>query len=375
MPGLNFRLKNRHLDNSIETEHGFRAMNKDKKYWPTAVDLFAGCGGVTEALKNRHFHVVAAIDNDPVACRTYKTNHPTVRLYDIDIRRVSPAAIRDELLNDQDLDLLVVCAPCQPFSSQGRKDKKDARASLILSAIRFAVVLKPTLLFFENVPGLATPKFDSILTKLRRNLGRIGYRMGDPEMADAADYGVPQRRQRWILLAKRNTPPPRLPGPVTPQGARKTVRHAIGSLSRLRSGEGDASDPLHFARNHQPIALKRLSHIPSNGGSRFALPGNLVLPCHKNHSGHPDVYGRMSWDDVSPTLTTGCTDITKGRFAHPEDDRAITLREAARLQTFRDDYQFEGNPSQIARQIGNAVPVRLIEELALTMREGLRGQG
>lgn len=347
---------------------------KKKTHWLTAVDLFSGCGGVTEALKNRHFRVVAAVDNDPVACRTYRKNHPTVHLYEEDIEQVSPHAIRRELLDGSDLDLLVVCAPCQPFSSQGRRDKKDERASLILSAVRFAAALKPKLILFENVPGLATPRFSSILQVLSRDLAEFDYQTGYPEMVDAADFGVPQRRQRCILLAKRNGPPPQLPEPATPQGARRTVRHAIGALGRLQSGERDPLDPLHFARKHQAIALERLSKIPVNGGSRSALPDEFVLPCHKDHSGHPDVYGRMKWDDVSPTLTTGCTDVTKGRFAHPEDNRAITLREAARLQTFSDRYEFDGNPSQVATQIGNAVPVQLIEELTPTLRQGIWSQ-
>lgn len=343
-------------------------MKRPSKRWPTAVDLFSGCGGVTEALRKRHFRVVAAVDNDPMACRTYRTNHPTVHLYESDIGDVAPHEIRRQLLDNKDLDLLVVCAPCQPFSSQGRMDTNDKRVPLILSAINFAAELKPKLILFENVPGLATPRFSRILNTLRNGLVDLDYNMGVPEMIDAADYGVPQRRQRCILLAKRMGKPPQLPKPITPPGARATVRQAIGRLTRLNSGERDQSDPLHFARKHRTIAIERLSKIPPNGGSRFSLPDDLVLSCHRNHTGHPDVYGRMVWDDVSPTLTTGCTDITKGRFGHPEDHRAITLREAARIQTFDDDYVFKGNPSQIATQIGNAVPVRLIEELSATLR-------
>ena len=349
-------------------------MSKHKK-WPTVVDLFSGCGAVTEALKRRHFRVVAAIDNDPIACRTYRKNHPSVRLYEKDIRRISPYDIRAEGLGNRDLDLLVVCAPCQPFSSQGRKDSQDARARLIFSAVRFATVLKPKLILFENVPGLATPRFVIILDELRRRLKRIHYHMGDPEMVDAADYGVPQRRQRCILIARGAGEPPRLPRPTTPSGKRKSVRRTIEDLPRLHSGEKDADDPLHFSREHHAITLRRLSHIPKDGGSRFSLPKKLVLECHKDYSGHPDVYGRMSWDDVSPTLTTGCTDVTRGRFAHPEEDRAITLREAARLQTFDDSYRFEGNFSEIAIQIGNSVPVRLIEEIAPVLRAHLWGRG
>lgn len=342
--------------------------------WPTAVDLFSGCGAATEALKRRHFRVVAAVDNDPVVCKTYSKNHPAVRLYEKDVRRVSPSEIKAELLGNRNLDLLVVCAPCQPFSSQGLKDKGDDRARLILSAVRFAKILKPKIILFENVPGLATPRFSKILNELRNRLEKIQYRMGDPEMVDAADYGVPQRRQRCILIAKRAANPPRLPAPSTPDGKRRCVRHAIADLPRLSSGQQDSEDVLHFSREHQTITLERLSHIPKNGGSRVSLPKRLVLKCHKNYTGHPDVYGRMSWDDVSPTLTTGCTDVTRGRFAHPHDDRAITLREAARLQTFDDSYSFEGNYSQIATQIGNAVPVKLIEEIVPVLRANIRGR-
>ncbi|MGH9874811.1 MAG: DNA cytosine methyltransferase [Pyrinomonadaceae bacterium] len=349
-------------------------MSRQKK-WPTVVDLFSGCGAVTEALKRRHFRVVAAIDSDPIACRTYRTNHPRVRLYEKDLRRVSPSEIRVELLRNRNLDLLVVCAPCQPFSSQGRKDVEDARVRLILSTIRFASVLMPKLILFENVPGLATPRFVSILDELRHRLSKLHYRIGDPQMVDAADYGVPQRRERCILIARRMGEPPRLLKPTTPPGNRKSVRCTIEDLPRLGSGEKSADDPLHFSRRHHEITLRRLSHIPKDGGSRFSLPKKLVLKCHENHSGHPDVYGRMSWDDVAPTLTTGCTDLTRGRFAHPTDDRAITLREAARLQTFGDNYRFEGNFSEIATQIGNAVPVRLIEEIAPVLRADLWGRG
>jgi DNA (cytosine-5)-methyltransferase 1 len=152
----------------------------------------------------------------------------------------------------------------------------------------------------------------------------------------------------------------------------KTVRDTIAHLPKLSSGEGDPTDSLHWARSHRPIALARLAAIPMDGGSRFQLPEHLVLPCHRGQKGFPDVYGRMRWDDVAPTLTTGCDDVTKGRFAHPEQNRAITLREAALLQTFPDDYVFSGNRRQIARQIGNAVPVAMIERLAPVLRSALR---
>lgn len=335
--------------------------------WPTAVDLFSGSGAATEALKRRHFRVVAAVDNDPVACATYRANHPTVNLIEKDVREVNPAEIRRRNLRGRNLGLLVVCAPCQPFSNQNRKRDSDNRDRLILQAGRFARILKPRLIFFENVPGLASDSRSDLLAELARELGDE-YTLGAPERVDAADYGVPQRRARCILLAARKAIPPALPAPTTPQKKRLTVRHAIGRLLRLSSGQADPKDPLHAARVHQPIALRRLAAIPKNGGSRSSLPPHLRLACHTGCRGYPDVYGRMRWNDVAPTLTTGCTDVTRGRFAHPQDDRAITLREAALLQTFPRCYRFEGNANEVATQIGNAVPVNLIDALIPTFR-------
>jgi DNA (cytosine-5)-methyltransferase 1 len=331
---------------------------------PTAVDLYSGSGAVTQGLVQGGFRVVAAIDNDAVACATYRLNHPEVRLYNRDIKRVSARQIRKSELCGEDVDLLVVCAPCQPFSSQNRAKTADSRVRLLLQSIRFASVLKPKLIFFENVPGLTARRHAALISKLRQGLARRGYQLGDPFKIDAADFGVPQRRLRCVMLASRSQLPAQGFLKTLVPVPRTTVRGAIGDLERLKSGERDPSDVLHKARAHQPIALKRLANIPKDGGSRSALPKRLELECHRGHKGHPDVYGRMAWDNVAPTLTTGCTDVTRGRFAHPEDDRAITLREAALLQTFPPSYQFTGNSSEIAIQIGNAVPVRLISALA-----------
>jgi DNA (cytosine-5)-methyltransferase 1 len=339
----------------------------------TAVDLYSGSGAVTAALKQRHFRVVAAVDNDPIACETYRRNHPAVRIIEKDIRRVDPSEIRRKDLGGSNLDLLVVCAPCQPFSSQNRKKGCDDRSDLILEAGRFARVLRPRVILFENVPGLASPRHSRILKALKRELGKQ-YKLSMPERVDAADFGVPQRRIRCIMLATRGASPPKLCEPITPDGERVTVRKTIGKLRPLRSGESDPKDVLHSARTHQHIALERLAAIPKDGGSRSAIPKRLQLTCHTNvgSTKFPDVYGRMKWDDVAPTLTTGCTDITRGRFAHPRDDRAITLREAALLQTFPREYHFSGYSGDIHTQIGNAVPVQLIDALVPTLRTGIK---
>jgi DNA (cytosine-5)-methyltransferase 1 len=340
--------------------------------WPTVVDLYSGCGGVTAALRRKHFKVVAAVDNDPLAGETYKLNNKSTHLYSDDIQKVNPAEIRERQLGGEELDLLVVCSPCQPFSNQNRNRENDARARLILQAPRFAKVLRPKVIFFENVPGLARLELSDVLQTLRSRLKKIGYTLSVPTTVDLADYGVPQRRYRCILFATRKGYEIELPVPTTPIGKRKSVKSAIGDLPSLKSGQKDEKDPLHFARNHQPIALKRMAHIKKNGGDRFSLPPELELDCHKGKKGFPDVYGRMHWERIAPTLTTGCTDVTKGRFMHPRDNRAITLREAARLQTFPDKYEFAGNSGQIATQIGNAVPPAFIDALAPALRKVMR---
>lgn len=350
-------------------------MNRNRICWPTVVDLFSGCGTVTAGLKKRHFRVVAAVDIDPVACQTYRRNHKTTYLIQEDIRNVDPETIRRKALGPLPLDMLVVCAPCQPFSNQNRyKNSGDSRKELILESVRFVKALRPRLIMFENVPGLAGESFAGILVKLVARLSALGYVCGKPTKINAADYGVPQRRHRCILFATCGQEPPKLPAATTPQGSRSTVAEALKGLRQLATGQADESDSLHFSRNHNAIALQRLAHIPKNGGSRLSLPPHLVLDCHKGQKGYPDVYGRMRWTDIAPTLTTGCTDVTRGRFAHPEEDRAITLREAARLQTFPDHYSFAGNAGEIATQIGNAVPMKMIEIIAPVIRRALTTQ-
>lgn len=336
--------------------------------WPTAVDLFSGSGAVTSALRSTRFKVIAAVDNDREAAETFRLNHPSVKLYEKDIRKLDPHVIRTGPAKGRDIDLLVVCAPCQPFSTQNRKRKPDEREALILQAGRFARVLQPRVIFFENVPGLAARS--DLLIQLRAELGE-NYELGSPTKIDAADLGVPQRRNRCIMIATRDCIPPDFDELVQRPAVLETVRQAIGHLPSLATGQSDPDDPLHVARRHSDLTLRRLAHIPKDGGSRSALPRALVLPCHAklDPGAFSDVYGRMSWDDVAPTLTTGCTDVTRGRYAHPRDDRAITLREAALLQTFPSTYRFAGRHGAISRQIGNAVPVRLVEALA----RGLRG--
>lgn len=332
---------------------------------PLAADLFCGSGSVSAALVAAGFRVAFAVDNDESAKATYTRNHPLTHFFDRDIERVSLVDAKDSL-RGRPLSVLAVCAPCQPFSSQNRKRSKvDQRAPLVLQALRFAKALAPETIWVENVPGIVRSEAKQ---QLRAGLSKLGYRFSDPVRVSATNLGVPQRRYRSIFVASKSdlvlekfewfrTSPSRQSPP--------TVRKAFDGLKPLEAGEQCPNDPLHRARRHSPITIQRLRAIPKDGGSRAALPESLQLACHRNlqESSFPDVYGRMAWDMPSPTLTTGCTDVTRGRFAHPEQDRAITLREAARLQTFPDSYQFEGTQSQISRLIGNAVPYEMARQI------------
>lgn len=328
-----------------------------------AVDLFCGSGAVSAALVGGNFKVLAALDNDPVACRTYRLNHPDVRLVEEDIRSVDPTA-HEAFASLKDIHILIVCAPCQPFSSQNKnRGADDLRADLLLQSIKFAKALKPACILFENVPGVAGATNSKVMNALRDGLADAGYTLGEPRRIDAAQLGVPQRRIRCVMIATRNPDAASLFGQAKFEVPRKTVRQAIGHLPSLENGE-KSDDALHFARLHSDIVLRRLTHIPKDGGSRSSLPPELELECHKGRANSfSDVYGRMKWDDVSPTLTTGCADLTRGRFAHPEQNRAVTLREASLLQTFPPGYRFSGNASDISRQIGNAVPVAMVTNM------------
>ena len=329
----------------------------------TAVDLYSGSGAATQGLKMAGFRVVGAVDIDPTACETYRANHPEVDLFECDIKDSTIPTRFSNLLNGT-LDLLVVCAPCQPFSNRNNKrSSEDSRRNLIMESIPFVRTLRPKLVFFENVPGLGR---QPIFNRLADELTQMGYLLSEPTKIDAAELGVPQRRQRMVLVGAQSEKLLQQAIAIASL-PKRTVHDAIGNLPTPSvRGESSIADSLHFSRTHASITLKRLKFIPKDGGSRDSLPERLQLTCHKgkNKNSFPDSYGRMKWDDVAPTLTTGCNDLTKGRYAHPEQDRAITLREAARLQSFPDKYIFRGNSSQIATQIGNAVPPQMMAEIA-----------
>lgn len=317
-----------------------------------AVDLFSGCGGLTQGLKDAGFTVGAAVEIDALAAETYAANHPDVKLFKADIRDTSASEIMDACsVMKGELDLLAGCPPCQGFSRIRLNNKKermdDPRNRLIDEVLRLIGELQPKVVMLENVPNLA--RYTRYLN-FKRGLRKLGYEVVD-KVLDVADFGVPQRRKRLVVLASRL-------GPIfhpAPLDRRKTVRDAIATLPP----DIIDNDPLHNLGEQRSERVRRLiKAIPKDGGSRTALSPGLTLKCHEKQDGFYDVYGRMKWDDVSPTITGGCINPSKGRFLHPTEDRAITLREAALLQSFPPGYVFSLRKGKYAaaEMIGNALP-------------------
>lgn len=332
----------------------------------TAVDLFAGAGGLTAGFKAAGASVLAAVEMAPMASATFAENHPEVMLFAEDIRNVNPSELLQLLdLGPGELGVIAACAPCQGFSTLGPNRPDDPRNDLVMKVLDFVAVTRPLAVVFENVPQLAKDaRFLKFVTRLRA----LGYGVHF-EFYDAADFGVPQRRRRLVLIAiggLSDTEVTRLAQELQTaeaESARITVRQVFSAIGPIDNG-----DPLHVSRAYPGNVLERIRAIPKDGGGRHDLPDELWLQCHRTLGRRAtSTYGRMRWDDVAPTLTTRCTSPSCGRFLHPQEDRAITLREAAALQTFpiqdgdQPSYQFVGGRMSIEAQIGNAVPVRFAE--------------
>lgn len=328
----------------------------------TTVDLFSGAGGLTQGLRDAGYRVLAAVEVDGLAGETYRLNHPRTRLWNDDIRELDPRALLGRVgIRPGELDLLAGCPPCQGFSHLRTLNKsrtvQDARNDLVYDYLRFVEIIRPKAVLLENVPALADDARMDVLVSRLEKLGypaRDGYRV-----LNAADYGVPQRRQRLVLMVGRD-------GPLlmeSPATRTATVRDAIEHLRP----PGKTGDAIHdLPENRSPRIRKLISRIPHDGGSRSDLGPDEQLACHRRTKGFYDVYGRMAWDKPAPTITTGCHNPSRGRFLHPEQDRAITMREAALLQTFPPTYRFSPTAGKeaIAAMIGNAIPPRFVAEHA-----------
>lgn len=333
----------------------------------TAIDLFSGCGGLTEGLRQSGFNVLAAIELDPIAAITYQLNHPNVAVIKEDIVAVDSADLRQRLeLKNGELDLLAGCPPCQGYSAlrtrNGGKQNRDGRNALVREMLRFTVEFLPKAIMMENVPGLDGKV---ALRDLCRGLEDLGYEVG-VEVKNAQFFGVPQRRRRLILLAGRG-----FHIPFAEESKEKvTVRHTIAELPPA----GSSGDRLHDLPERRTAKVRNLiAKIPKDGGSRSALGREAQLNCHKDFDGFKDVYGRMAWDRVAPTITGGCFNPSKGRFLHPDENRCITMREAALLQGFPPNYKFDSSAGkqEVALMIGNALPPEFIRRHALEITKSL----
>lgn len=327
---------------------------------PIAIDLFSGCGGLTLGLKQAGFDVIGAVEIDPLAVETYKINHPSTMVFEQDIRKLAVRRVMERLkLEKSAVHLLAACPPCQGFSTMrtlnGGRAVHEPRNDLLFQFVRFARVLRPKAVMLENVPGLLA---DWRMNVFCRKLEKLGY-LCHQEVLNTADYGVPQRRRRMILLGAHK-------GKIkaaNAQNTRLTVRNAIGSLPP----PGNSGDILHdITERRAPNISRLIQKIPKDGGSRSDLGEEFQLACHKDFDGFKDVYGRMSWDEVAPTITAGCVNPSKGRFLHPEQDRSITLREAALLQGFPPKYFFSLRRGKFpaAEMIGNALPPEFVRRQA-----------
>lgn len=336
-----------------------------------AVDLFAGAGGLSLGLVRAGFRVAAAVELDPHAAASFQLNHKSARVVVDDVRNITARSLcANAGLGGRRLDLLTGCPPCQGFSTlrtrRQRASVADPRNGLILEFLRLIRGMKPRAVVLENVPGLAD---DPGYRVFCRALSRLGYNY-TAGVVDAAEFGVPQRRRRLVLAALHGTD---LPDGLLRPGNHKptTVRDGIGDLPKA----GRSGDPLHDLPERRSAAvLARIRATPKDGGSRTDLALEDQCLCHQKSSGFFDVYGRMAWSGPAPTITSGCSNPSKGRFVHPTEHRAITLREAALLQSFPHDYQFDMSRGKehVAAQIGNAFPPDLITPIARRIAKVLR---
>ncbi|AZB56147.1 DNA cytosine methyltransferase [Cereibacter sphaeroides] len=326
------------------------------------VDLFCGIGGISNGFKRAGFKIMAGYDVDE-SCRYAFENNNDARFINRDVGLIAPAEIQSRYSGSKPT-VLVGCAPCQPFSTY-KKGKTDGRWELLKRFAEIAVAVDSDYVTMENVSGVLDYKSGELFNEFIKILS-AKYHCSF-KVVDCSLYGVPQRRRRLVVIGAKQRRIELDSGSKEPA---LTVRTAISDLPKLGAGEIDLVDPLHRASKLSPLNRKRIQHSRP-GGTWRDWPAELVAPCHTTEKGkgYGGVYGRMSWDEPAPTMTTQCYGFGNGRFGHPEQDRAISLREAALLQSFPKDYQFF-EPGKfpgfktVGRWIGNAVPVALAYNVA-----------
>jgi len=338
----------------------------------TCINAFSGAGGLSIGLSRAGFQIIFSFDNDRLCVETQQKN-PKYFSHNIALGGINEMLggelLRRMKLSPGQLDLLAGGPPCQGFSVQRIGADQDRRNDLILKYMQLIEEVMPKFFLMENVKGLAGKRGHKFLDHTMRRATNLGYYVHF-KVLDAQDFGVPQRRQRVVVVGERllegTAPLFMFPTPTTPKGKRITVKMAIGDLPSPPQDGSDHPEYVHHRRDRlSPLNKKRLAALKPGQGREY-LPEDLLADCHRidpNLIGHRNVYGRMPWNDVAPTITARFDSFTRGLFGHPSQLRSISLREGAELQTFPSDMVFTGNKVDIARQIGNAVPVRLAEAI------------
>lgn len=339
----------------------------------SVVDLFCGVGGLSHGFKAEKFKLVGGLDVDKSCKYAYEKNNDAP--FFAEDLNVLPSEKIDALFYKNTTKVLVGCAPCQAFSTYSQKYKNNDKWRMLYTFGRIIDDIKPEVISMENVPNLKNYNEGKVLNDFISILKKNEYHV-KWKIINSSDYGVPQNRKRLILFASKL-------GPIkflkpTHKNRKVTVKDAIGHLPPIEDGETHITDQIHRARKLSPKNKERIQSTPYGGGWKD-WPEELLLECHKKESGKSfgSVYGRMTWENVAPTMTTQCTGLGNGRFGHPEQDRAISLREAALFQTFPEDYEFfdpkeEISSPKVEMHIGNAVPVQLGKMIARTIRKHLK---
>ena len=347
-------------------------MRADMRADVVLADFFSGCGGTSRGFADAGIAPALAVDWDPDAAATFRLNFPTTAVVERDIHDLEVDEVRAALpQSGEQIRLFAGCAPCQPFAGHRHAPtNRDGRSFLLLEFLRFVESMNPELIFVENVPGMQRlTASQGPLAEFVAEISKTHHVVCDT--VSSADYGVPQTRRRFVLLASRLGPVD-MPNPTHGPDAERphtTVRDWIGDLPPIAAGQEDPDVSDHRAMRLSSLNLSRIRATPE-GGDRRDWPKHLWPDCHLGgFGGHTDVYGRLSWDQPAPTLTTKCISYSNGRFGHPDQDRALSVREAARLQTFPTDFRFFGSLASQARQIGNAVPVALARRFGRHLME------